>query len=340
MSLLLTKKVMLLIAVLGLVNSSSVLAHSSSVTAPAPDIDFGGDLVNNGGGLAEKNILFVFAKMDSYLLSCLSSPSCQLDERQKTVLRNILEGLPTERLNPHLIQFYSEANYPGFFVIDSEVKVAKTGSTPKSPIYINTDMIYTLDHSGYKVPIGTPEILAILIHELGHHYGSESHEFLDLLGVRVGMFVSQQSYVTAPLPWLQGVSISAINTSTDVSTFPDVTLLLGDKALNIGSDIQKTAMCLYQIHFGAETETRRPTGIFIYNLHWSFAKQRGNQSSDLMMTALVTYNCNYGLRYKAGLQEHTLNIRLKVEPSPTGNGYKVKRIQIEQKDGATYTPRR
>ncbi|AGH94429.1 hypothetical protein [Pseudobdellovibrio exovorus] len=278
--------------------------------------------------------------MDSYLLSCLSSVSCQLDSRQRVVLQNILNGLPSERLNQNLIQFYSESNYPGFFVIDSEVKVAKTGSTPGSPIYINTDMIYTLDHIGYKVPIGIPEILAILIHELGHHYGSESHEFLDLLGVRVGMFISQQSYMTAPLPWMRGFGISAINTSNDVTTFPDVMLFLGDEAINISEEVKKSALCLYQLYFGAETETRRPTGIFMYNLHWSFAKQRGDLSSDLTMTALVTYNCEYGLSYKSGRQEHSLMVRLKARPSKTGVGYNVKRVMVEQKDGATYTPRR
>ena len=297
----------------------------------------GGDLVNNGGGLAEKIMLFTFEKMDSYLTTCLSSVSCQLDAKQTVVLKSIINGLPSEKLNPNLLQFVSEARYPGFFMINSEIKVAKTGSQPGSPIYINTDMLYTVDYSGFKVPIGMPEMLAILIHELGHHYGPESHEFLDLLGVRVGMFIAQQSYITPELPWLRDVSISVINVSKDAIGFPEMVLFLGDESVNLSEEIKKQGACLFKHYPAADLEIMRPVGTYIYNLHWATARPGGG-SPELTMVANVTHWCRYATQYKVQRQEHAVMLRLGI--ASKGQGYELKRLSIQQQDGNIYTPKR
>ena len=161
----------------------------------------GGDLVNNGGGIAEKNIVFAYQKMDSFLNLCLKSDSCRVDDEQKLILQQILSGLSAERQNKNQVQFVSEKNNPGFFILDGEVKVAKTGHTPGSSIFVNTDLIYTKNEMGYYIPMSVPEAAALLIHELGHHYGEYSHTDLDLLGVRVAILLQQKTYTTPLLPW-------------------------------------------------------------------------------------------------------------------------------------------
>lgn len=318
--------------------SLNSFSHENSAALPSEGhTEMGGDLVNNGGGLAEIAMRIAFENLDSYLRSCLSSASCQLDARQRDVLHKILLGLPTERLTPNFLQFVSEANNPGFFIIDSEIKVAKTGSLPGTPIYINTDMLYVTDHSGYKTPIETPAMLAILVHELGHHYSTESHDFLDLLGVRVGMFISQQSYVTSSLPWLKGVHISAINASKETIGFPEMTLFLGDRAINLSGTISQASMCAYKLFPGADIENKWPLGTYIYNLHWSHAKQRGG-SSELVMQALMSHWCRYDKNFQIDRQEQSLMVRLKV--TPKGEGYDVKSVSIRQNNGQFYTPKR
>lgn len=292
----------------------------------------GGDLVNNGGGMSEKTILFAMEKLETYLQSCLNSPSCRLDSPQRSALTRIYEGLPQDRLNPNLIQFMSESKNPGFFILEGEAKVAKTGSTPGSPIYINIDMIYSRDAWGNPVPTGLPESIAILVHELGHHHLSESHEFLDLLGVRVGMFHSLQSYNTPALPWLENFGVTAINIP-EKTGFPELLLQLNDISVDLSDDVRAASFCLWKQFPTSDPVAYKPFGTLVYNLHWSSAKERGD-SSELVMSATLRHNCQppHPRSAEPQQQEHELIITFKVKQfsSPSGPHYQLKRIRTEQ----------
>ena len=43
----------------------------------------GGDLINNGGGIAEKNVLYAYAKLEGFLHLCLSSEVCKISSSQQ-----------------------------------------------------------------------------------------------------------------------------------------------------------------------------------------------------------------------------------------------------------------
>ena len=80
------------------------------------------------------------------------------------------------------IEFKSESESPGFFVLDGQVRIAKTGSNPNDVIYINCDMALA----------NQTEILdavAILSHELGHHFGVKDHQRLDAFGARIKQYL-------------------------------------------------------------------------------------------------------------------------------------------------------
>ncbi|MEQ1723919.1 MAG: hypothetical protein ABL930_12145, partial [Pseudobdellovibrio sp.] len=199
----------------------------------------GGDLINNGGGIAEKNIMFAYQKLDTYLKLCLSSDFCKIDSAQRVILQQITNGLSQEKQNPSQIQFASERNQKGFFILDGEVKVAKTGSQIASPIYINTDLIYTKNEMGYYIPASIADATAILVHELGHHYGAYSHTDLDLLGVRVAMMIQHKTYNTPLLPWSQQISATIINPNVNDS-FPQILLYIEDQVIDLSSQFEAT----------------------------------------------------------------------------------------------------
>jgi hypothetical protein len=102
-------------------------------------------------------------------------------------LRSILENWRHEKHIPNLLRFESGASRPDLFLIDGVVKTAVTGLNTGDPIYFNTDRIYTyLPEFAWLAPINPETMLALLVHEAGHHLGMADHTRLDVLGYRVG----------------------------------------------------------------------------------------------------------------------------------------------------------
>ena len=101
-----------------------------------------GDHINNGAGLAERNVLFAYANLEKYIGLCLDFPSCRITPYERGLLERIRNAMPTERAAPEQIRFLSEREHPGTFIIDGEMKIAKTGSQVGSAIYMNLDLLY------------------------------------------------------------------------------------------------------------------------------------------------------------------------------------------------------
>lgn len=247
-----------------------LLTYSASVLAR------GGDLVNNGGGLAEKNILFAYEKLEKFIHICLQSEVCKITASQKQILQKIYDGLPREKKHSQL-EFASEKNLPGYFMIDGRIRVAATGSTVGSVIRINSDMLYTKNDAGYYEPLSMAEGVAILIHELGHHYGKYTHEELDLLGVRVSMVVQQKIISTPMIPWTSEISAQVFN--PDMSSYPDVLLSVGDDVIDISQQYAAAVSCVvFKVPIpilpipDIELVTSTPVGSLLHNVHWDKVK--------------------------------------------------------------------
>ena len=145
-----------------------------------------GSDAGNGGGLAEKNVLFAFSHLQSFIGLCLNTSLCRTDLGENKMLGEISDSLLTEAKTP--LDFRSDQKSLDFFRIDGLIRVAKTGDHVGDPIYINQDLLYSKLPSGesvISVAIDVPLAVSILIHELGHHHGSHDHNALDRLGSKL-----------------------------------------------------------------------------------------------------------------------------------------------------------
>ena len=139
-----------------------------------------GDIVGNGGGLLEQNFTSAYYSIQTAIQNCLDRYECGLDENEELLLKEInsiyIEKIDQERP----LIFVSEKNADGFFFTedDQSSRVAKTGFSKESPIFINLNIAESIIDD-------TPAMIAILIHELGHQVGIANHSLLDQLGAKV-----------------------------------------------------------------------------------------------------------------------------------------------------------
>lgn len=255
----------------------------------------GGDRVNNGGGLGEKNVIYAYEKLENYIKLCLDSDTCKLNPTQQFVLQKIYSGLPQDKkLNQ--LTFSSEKNNPGSFIIDGNVRIAKTGSTIGSPIVINTDLLYNKNQSGSYEAISIPEAVAVLVHEFGHHYGNFSHEELDLIGVRVSLLLQSKVISTPLVPWRSDISMTVLNQDS-TGSFPEVLLYVGNDIIDISSRYKVEIKCDgFKIPIpllpvpDININTKTPKGSILHNLHWEKIKD-SETTLDVQITGNVSNRC-------------------------------------------------
>jgi hypothetical protein len=273
---------------------------------------WGGDLVNNGGGLAEKNVLYAYEKIDKYLQYCVTSSVCKLTDAQKVIAQKIYNGLPQEKAAGNQLQYISEQKVPGSFMIDGNIRIAKTGSTIGSPIVINTDMLYNKVGDTYEA-LTMPEAVAVLVHEFGHHYGSYTHEELDLIGVRVSMMMQQKMITTPMLPWNSFASASVFNSKLRTD-FPQVLLSVGTDLVDISEIYRRTVHCeVFTLPIPVlpipdlELVTREPVGSMLHNIHWEKIKEKDDQIS-VKIIGNVSNTCTY----KSNLEVRDNNYQISI----------------------------
>lgn len=256
----------------------------------------GGDLVNNGGGLAEKNVYYAYKNLETYIRSCFESPFCKITEDQKLILTKISEAMPKEQSNVNQIVFTSEAKNPGTFILDGQVRIAKTGDLVSSPIYFNTDLIYSKDKLGHFQAMTIPEAVAVLIHEMGHHHGHFSHEELDLLGVTVSLYLQRTLISTPMIPWESDISATVYNPS-NVTAFPELLLYVGNDIIDLSKMYRQTVQCnvlslpvpilpVPDIVLIKEA----PMGSTLSNVHWQKIKDRDN-TMDIEIAGNISNMC-------------------------------------------------
>jgi hypothetical protein len=283
----------------------------------------GGDLVNNGGGLAEKNILFALARVEKLSAICLTSETCKLNAKEKGILLKIIKNMPLERQNQVQIQFRSEVKSPGFFNIDGEIKVAKTGLQIGSPIFVNTDMLYHTNSNGLIESISLSDSLAILLHELGHHQGVYTHDELDLMAIKIAQATQQKIYSTPLLPWSNIIQSTLIN-GEGKESFPDFILYVQDEAFDFSNLLEKKVFCpvmeipipvipIPDITIGKN----KPNGVFIHNLHWSKQDSKGG---DYEIVANLSLNCKGKPKVLILNNDYKVKISFKINSEKSEDG--------------------
>ena len=227
----------------------------------------GGSIAGNGGGLAEKNVIFAFSNMERFVALCLETPSCRLSEDESNLLRKIKDSLAKEKANANIIRFENRAPPSNFFKIEGLVRVAKTGDRVGDTIYINSVLLYQANGHESTVAMSIPLATAVLVHELGHHQGVKDHSNLDQLGTKLEMFLLTNSERSefwngnAALTTVQLNSVHSDDQKNNLGSFDQLILENGDDFFLLNDKIQSRITCPKLI------SSKRPQGFRIYNLH-------------------------------------------------------------------------
>ena len=227
-----------------------------------------GSDAGNGGGLAEKNVTFAYMNLEKYADLCLGTGLCRLMSPEKDLLAKIRGALPAEKAKEGQIVFRSEKDKPGFFQIEGQLRVAKTGNSVGDPIYVNTDLLY-YPVSGEMRAVDIPLSVSILVHELGHHQGVKDHAALDVLGSKLQALLltqSQRAEFWNGNAALITYQLNAVRRDEDKKKLNAVDQLLLENDWNGGSElVSLTEKVLAGIR--CPEGATKPLSIRFYNLH-------------------------------------------------------------------------
>ena len=223
-----------------------------------------GSSAGNGGGIAEKNFHFAYSYLNRAIELCVDSPAaCRLLPEQEDALRNIHTSLADGSETAQIL-FSSEISNPGFFKIDGQIRVAKTGDHVGDPIYVNLDLIYTKGSGGRYTALDIPTASSVLVHELGHHQGIKDHQFLDQLGTRIQVLLLNKSQEIGFNPGNPGnpdlIQVTAIELNR-INGFDQLLVAGSNDVSNITEIIQSNFKCSKPVN-------ARLTGFWIKNLSW------------------------------------------------------------------------
>lgn len=217
----------------------------------------GGDIIGNGGGLAEQEFRFAFRRIPSAISSCLGSPVCSISSRDLLVLEKIKNIAARSIENKDRLIFLSESKYPGFFRDNGSgsIRIAKTAFIPGAPIFINLDMVY----KERVAVVDFPLMISILVHELGHQAKVRSHSRLDELGSRMRDYLLQDSNEITQNVAGSEAKVKIYNLK-EANKFSEVFFSYRGQIVSLKERIRKLLSC--------KSETSIPIGFEVSNIHW------------------------------------------------------------------------
>lgn len=280
-----------------------------------------GDDVNNGSGLAEKTFVRAFASLDRYLGLCLHSQICRLSEKDRAVLTAIQDTLPLQNEAHSGLIFASEREEPGTFIIDGELKIAKTGSKVGAPIYLNRDLIYRLSPDGGLQPLALGEAVSILVHELGHHQGEMDHTYLDVLGNKVALVLQHHISESPLLPMNTRLSLIVINGDTG-RDYPQILLNVFDQQYDLSSLFADQMKCHFQlvplpILDEISVKEQKPKGVMIHNVHWTRFSEASPEDKFVLEGNLTKF-CEDGSTFKNTNKDHKARFTFQLDQVGAG----------------------
>ncbi|MBC7369991.1 MAG: hypothetical protein H7326_00395 [Bdellovibrionaceae bacterium] len=220
------------------------------------------------------------------------------------------------------------------YVVCGQIRVARTGDRVGSPIKINADLLYSQVGAVYTA-VSIPEVVAILVHELGHHYGKYTHNDLDLIGVRVSMLMQEKMINTPLLPWNAIASASVFNADAFVG-FPQVILSVGDEVIDISQAYEQAVHCevltlpipILPIP-DLQLVTKAPVGSLLHNVHWEKIKDREDVLK-VSIRANVSNNCLYKNDVKFRNNNFQMSIEFDVKKTDTEWKYDPASLKLDQ----------
>ena len=237
----------------------------------------------NGGGTAEKNLLFAYSNLGSFIELCQCAPSvCKIDNAVTFLLLNDIKLSLTEHSETAELIFDSEMQHPGMFMIDGKIRVAKTGISPGSPIYINSDLLYSQDANGQYTAMDIPMAASVLVHELGHHQKILDHDLLDRVGTVIQLFLMHRIQQIGWNPMdpmaTDAYQASAIGLGGQPNTFDQLLISDTQGLTNLTEFLKSKVSCV-----GYPDAVL--SGFVIKNLNWGWGGS-ANQGTMLFETPL------------------------------------------------------
>lgn len=155
----------------------------------ATKLSSGADIVGNGSGRVEIMANYYLRQLDQTISDCLNNPLCQITKADRFVLKEIRTISIDSRLQNKKLIFLNGEDFERVFLSenDPEVRIAKTGYHKKYPIFFNLTELYKTD-----MDVIDRNLIAILIHELGHQTGIKSHSYLDEVAARLSFYFEQK----------------------------------------------------------------------------------------------------------------------------------------------------
>lgn len=147
--------------------------------------------VGNGSGEAERNIVFAMGILNETLLHLQNTKSI-FSSTELEVIKEISQNLAPKEVRLLQINFKSGKEEPNFFLIDGNIKIAKTWTEKGAPIYFNTDLLYRVSQTGDIVPYSISRSTSLLLHELGHQIGVEDCQLLDQMAIKAELEIRDQ----------------------------------------------------------------------------------------------------------------------------------------------------
>lgn len=217
----------------------------------------GGDIIGNGGGIAEIRLHQIFERLPRLLRGCLTLTQCELATSERAKLAAIVQVAKDNRDLPYRLIFVSGKEYPLFFSSPDlkVIRTAKTGFTSRLPIFVNRDHLYR-----HGVPsLETDEMLSLLVHELGHQVGIREHNKLDQLGGRVSQFVMNgSSHINRRFDgWLMEWQVVSFLQPTN---WAEMWWSWGEQAYSLTPGLRQSAKC--------DDPDRFAVGGRVTNIHW------------------------------------------------------------------------
>jgi len=214
----------------------------------------GPDIVGNGTGRIEQLTYFHYRNLDKTISFCLNTPRCSLKTEERNILLSIRDIILATRTQHDRIIFLSEEKFQEILnpELDMAIRIAKTDFNIQSPIFFNINELYKIPE--YEL---SSQLVAILIHELGHQTGERSHGKLDVLANKVSL-VFELTKTEIQLDVLNAAFKLAVFSNRGVYDFPELILQYRDQIFTAPSFID-------QLKCDEGTEL---VGTQLSNIHW------------------------------------------------------------------------
>ena len=249
------------------INTSALTAILFAVSAAFAS-HRGGSEAGNGGGLAEKNVIFAYLNLEQYVDLCLGTGLCRINVGETEILTKIRAALPSEKTKEGQIVFHSEKKQPGLFKIDGQLRIAKTGDHVGDTIYVNTDLLY-YPVSGEMRALDIPLSVSLLIHELGHHQGVRDHAALDVLGSKLQTLLltqSQRAEFWNGNAALITYQLNNVRRDADKKSIRTIDQLILENDWSDGSELESLTEDVLSAVRCPDGKSK-PQGLRLYNLH-------------------------------------------------------------------------